>query len=200
MYILDTFLSKRLLICFISCSGLVMLIGYIEWRLAKAPATSRGGSGLPLAQAIVILLFVAGSYPALFGLRVAPTFLKLLNDTGTVVNPRWAIPLLFSLSLCVIPARQRPALFSLAALGICTTAALFQTLSVYLGMTRITPWPGGDLVMALLMILWVGYRFTPDSTVPPRERRHWVEHTSAPLTALIATLVYALGLAREITL
>ncbi|MGE0484718.1 MAG: hypothetical protein AB7Q81_11310 [Gammaproteobacteria bacterium] len=111
----------------------------------------------PLLRAALIAGFVLCAYPALYGLRSAPS-LNVLVTAGAVA-PATLVNVAFvaSLLLPLVPGWRRRGGLVLMVQGLLATALVFTGYAHWLGATSVGPWPGFVEAVAVLVLGWLDY-------------------------------------------
>lgn len=112
----------------------------------------------PVLRCLLLCLFLALAYPALFGLRVAPPLSEVLATQTHPVSH--LVGILFLISL-IAPltgnALTRPA-FVLPAQALLGTGTLFAWVAGAIGITAVHPWPHPLGLASLVLLSWANHR------------------------------------------
>jgi len=185
---------------------------WIERRFHDNPPALwlREHVGLPLLRAACVVLFVYLAYPALFGLREAPSLATLLaaheNGTSTVLG----VAFLVALAAPVLPLFQRHPELVLPVQGVLATAFVFDWLTGYLHITAATVWPGLDVLLLMGVTAWLMHRLAhhagrrigalADATTDSSGYEALVVHVVTLLAQLPVILVYSTTVAAQIAI
>lgn len=185
---------------------------WIERRFHDNPPALwlREHLGLPLLRAACVVLFVYLAYPALFGLREAPSLMVLLaaheNGTSTVVG----VAFLVALAAPVVPLFHRHPELVLPVQGALATAFLFDWLTEYLHITAATVWPGFDVLLQMGLAAWLMNRIAHhagrrlggmvDAATDTNGYEALVVHVVTLLAQSPVILIYSTALAAQIAI
>ena len=185
---------------------------WIESRFHDNPPALwlREHLGLPLLRAACVVLFVYLAYPALFGLREAPSLTVLLaaheNGTSTVIG----VAFLVALAAPVLPLFQRHPELVLPVQGALATAFLFDWLADYLHITTATVWPGFDVLLLMGLAAWLMNRIAHragrrigamvDTATDTSGYEALVVHVVTLLAQAPVVLIYSTALANQIAI
>lgn len=114
--------------------------------------------GLPLLRAACVVVFIYLAYPALFGLRSAPDLGTLLAGHAGATSLMLGIAFLVALLAPAVPVLYRHPELVLPLQGMLATSLLFDWLTDYLHMSAIRPWPGGDVLLVVVLGAWLMHR------------------------------------------
>lgn len=166
--------------------------------------------GIPLLRAACVVVFVYLAYPGLFGLREAPALQVLLAEHRGGTSTQLGIAFLVALVAPVVPLLQRHPEFVLPLQGILATTLLFNWLTDYLHMSAISPWPGSDVVLVVVLAAWLMHRLghrlgqrlgaMADDASGTAGYELVAIHVVTMLAQLPVILVYSTGLAVQIAI
>jgi hypothetical protein len=185
---------------------------WIERRFHDNPPALwlREHVGLPLLRAACVVLFVYLAYPALFGLREAPSLTTLLaaheSGTSTVLG----VAFLVALAAPVVPLFHRHPEFVLPLQGMLATAFLFDWLTGYLHITAASAWPGFDVILLMGVTAWLMHRLAhhagrlvgaqADAATGSSGYEALIVHVFTLLAQLPVILIYSTALAGQIAI
>lgn len=134
--------------------------GWLERRVAdNAPLHwSWQHLGVPLMRAALVLGFVFLAYPALFGLREAPSLQALLAAHDAAPSTVLGVLYLIALLAPVLPLFHRHPELVLPLQGALAVAFVFHWLADYLHITVATAWPGPATALAMAGTAWLLHR------------------------------------------
>ncbi len=112
----------------------------------------------PLLRALALVMFVYLAYPALFGLRVAPSVLDLLTNNEVRLNAVVGNLFFAGFVASLIPGFSKHPEFILPLQGCLAAGYFFFWLTSYLGVTTASLWPGLDVLLAMLIVSYTGHR------------------------------------------
>ena len=216
MEVLDFLMNGRLLLAMAAFGLLAALEPFIEnWvRRVFADNSSALWSwealGVPLLRALLVISFVFAAYPALFGLREAPSLGILISAADA--RPSAVLGLLFLLALFapVLPLLSSWPALLLPLQGILATAFLFKWMTSYLAISTSSLWPGTDLALAIVGMSFlaqragrrVGHRLgeSIDELTTRDGYDGLLMHVISRQVQLPVIVIYAVGLARQIAI
>ena len=158
MNLIDAFAQPRMLFACASFAALNLLLAKGEQHVLAAlparglPTWVAEHIYLPLARVFSLLLFIALAYPALFGLREAPSLIELLNGGEQRVSHLINLGFLLSLLLPLLPLLGRLPSLVLPIQSLLAAAMLFHWLAVARGV-EVNLWPGG--ITATAIVVWL---------------------------------------------
>ena len=216
MYFLDTLLNRHLLLAMAAYGVLAALEPFFESWLVRVFETNPAALwsweylGVPFVRATLVLGFVYFSYPALFGLRVAPDLITLV--TANEAKPSAILGLLYLLALLapVLPVFRSHREFILPLQGILATGFLFRWMTSYLSMTAVSLWPGFEIVWVIVLTSYLAHRlgrrlgYSVGASLDRQyERRGYdalLTHVITLEAQLPVIIIYAAGLGRQIAI
>ncbi len=161
---IDTLTSPRVLLAVLFLIGAAVLEPVLEFRLNRALG---GDAALqwswqfllgPLARAAIIAGFVLLAYPALYGVRVAPSLATLLAGDALRVNTLIGILFIVSLLLPLLSLFSERSVLLLPAQALIATAIVFSWFTHDLGATSASLWPGLPTALILTGFILAGHR------------------------------------------
>ncbi|MGH8597743.1 MAG: hypothetical protein ACREXT_13890 [Gammaproteobacteria bacterium] len=213
MYVLDILQNPELLTAIALFGVLAACQPFIEtWILRvfadNPPALwSLEHLGIPLGRAALIVGFVYAAYPALFGLTDAPSITALLAADDAHASTLLGILYLIALLAPMLPIFYGLPEFLLPLQGMLATAFLFNWLTSYLLIPRISVWPGLDLACVIVLTSYLAHRLDrrmgnrfgdADQTHARGGYDALFTHIVTLQAQLPVILIYAAGLARRI--
>lgn len=179
---LDSLLTVDVLLAYLLLIAGGVTEPWLEYRLTRIKT---GGVLLesgwqrifgPLLRAALMAWFVLLAYPALFGVRVAPTLGTLLDEG--VMRMSGMLNVLFMLSLilpALVPLLRRPGLM-VPVQGLVATAIVFSWFTTWLGATSASWWPGSVAAAAIVLMVILAHRLAVESG---EVLGRWIDHRFA---------------------
>lgn len=164
MYILDILLNGQLLMAMTIFGVLAAVEPFLETWIERAfagnPAAlwSWGHLGVSLVRAALLVGFVYYAYPALFGLREAPSITTLLAADDARASAALGALYVFALLSPVLPIFYGHPEFVLPLQGMLATAFLFNWMTSYLLIPTISLWPGADFACVIVLTSYLAHR------------------------------------------
>lgn len=162
--------SVLLALAFLLCAGLAEPL--LEYRLNRVLDGNHAFHWswehllAPALRAAIVAGFVLLAYPALFGVRVAPSLANLLHAGSARVNTLIGVLFVFSLLLPLTQVVARRSAMLVPLQGLIATAFVFVWYADYLGVTAASAWPGS--VPALLLAALVVFAHRAASALAQR--------------------------------
>lgn len=107
---------------------------------------------VPLADVLLILLFIFLAYPVIFGLHDTPSILQLLSAGDLRVNRLINSLFLVTLFFPLLPVVGRWIELILPLQGIAASMLLFTWLAVESGIENVNYWPGLSNIILIILI------------------------------------------------
>ncbi|MSR15270.1 MAG: hypothetical protein EXR86_12030 [Gammaproteobacteria bacterium] len=216
MYFLDILLNSQLLVAMLIFGVLAALEPFLETWIERAFVDNAAALwswehfGVPFVRAALALGFVYCAYPALFGLREAPSIATLLAAedarTSTALGALYVLALLSP----VLPIFYSHPEFVLPIQGILGTAFLFKWMSSYLLIPAIGLWPGLDFACVIVLTAYLAHRIarrmgvaiggTVDQFGERRGSDALLTHVITLQVQLPVIVLYAAGLGRQLAI
>lgn len=161
---IDALTTPRVLLALLFLAGAGVLEPVLEHRINRAldgnDAFRWSWQHLlgPLARAAIIAGFALIAYPALFGVREAPSLATLLAGDALRVNKLIGILFVVSVLLPLLTLFAERSLLLLPAQGIIATAVVFSWFTHDLGATSASIWPGMPTAVILAGFVIAGHR------------------------------------------
>jgi len=161
---IDVIENSRILIAIVVYGALALGEPVYESRLQRIfrsrPASPQFWDALfaPSARALLFTAFVFVIYPDVFGLHTAPSLGTLISGRDAPVA---AIPSAFfvaAYAVSLVPALARRPEIVLPLQGCLAGAFLFSRLTAYLGITTAVIWPGIDVFLSMLLVIYFGVK------------------------------------------
>ena len=154
----------------------------------------------PLLRCGLVCLFLAMSYPAIFGLSLAPSLGDVLSAPNASMSRLMGI--LFVVSLLAPLSRSvlsRPAIV-LPAQSLLATGTLFAWCAGVIGVTAANPWPHPLTLILLVIFCWANHRIVTwlawlgarllEKRFAQQDTRVWLEQGLEPWAQIPTMLVY----------
>ncbi len=216
MYILDILMNGQLLLAMAVFGALAAVEPFLETWIEPAFADNSAALwswahlGEPLVRAVLVLGFIYCAYPALFGLREAPSIATLLDAadarTSTALGALYVLALLSP----VLPLFYSHPEFVLPLQGILATAFLFNWMTSYLLIPTVGLWPGFDLACVIVLVSYLAHRIgrrigyhlgeAADRSSGRRGYDALLTHLVTMQAQLPVIVIYAAGLGRQIAI
>jgi hypothetical protein len=102
---------------------------------------------MPLAQVVMLILFILIAYPVIFAIEDAPSIFSLLSRDGLRIN--YLVNLLFVISLFfpLVPVIGNWHELILPVQGIVASMMIFSWLAASLNITQYSYWPGWEVIV-----------------------------------------------------
>lgn len=156
--VLAALFSPALLFALLLYTLLVIALEFLTARLQHAvhevtvTAWLLEHVGLPWTRVIALLVFIFLAYPALFGLREAPSLADLLlsrdGRVSTLINTAFVLSLL--LPLLPMAGNWKGIVLPLQAIAV--SSLLFHWLTLNLGQADVHYWPGWGIALIIIVL------------------------------------------------
>lgn len=180
------------------------LFHWLERRLSRRGELDAVVNHLlaPLYRCLLLCVFLALSYPAIFGLRVAPPLAEVLAGQTHPVSHLVGVLFLVSL-IAPLSGSQltRPAVV-LPLQALLATGTLFSWAAGAIGITATHPWPDPLSLASLVLLAWANHRIVGwvagvgARLASPRydyaDTRAWLERGLEPWAQLPTMLVFGM--------
>ncbi len=214
--LLDGLFDARVLVAMGIYAALIALELPLEYRLVRLcednpPALWFAEHlGAPLLRAACIVVFIYLAYPALFGLREAPTLTTLLAAHSGATSTLLGVAFLVALFAPIVPGLHRHPEFVLPVQGMLAAAVLFHWLTDWLHITSVSPWPGSDVIALICVGVWALHRLarrigqtigrTADAACETAGYEALAAYTLTMVAQLPIVLLYSRALAAQIAI
>jgi hypothetical protein len=199
---------------FIALAG--MLEPVVEYHVERLVGTNRIAAWTfehvfaPLLRALIIAGFVLLAYPALYGVRSAPTIAALLAEGTLRLTNLVNVLFLLSLLLPLLVPNFRRTAWLVPVQGLIATAMVFDWYTEYIGAVSIDWWPGAAPAAVVAVMVIVSHRLAADAGQTLGQRvdgllgtrgfERLVPNATELVAQLPAVLYYGLSLGRQIAI